>query len=207
MLEAYRFGVCEGPHREPWAAAYHREAVLVYAESLPWSYQHDIARLFRDGEDVMTSRSIRSDLAEDWAIVVRYMREACTAIEDWLVSDVSASRRSDPPATPELGGAVPRVVHYDALARLTTRDGAYRLERAALAVQRHFDAAVPQSLEGPERLMLTKLVSGVPIADMAHELGFSERSMYRELSKLWAKLGVSGRAAGLHKATSEGLID
>lgn len=34
-----------------------------------------------------------------------------------------------------------------------------------------------------------------------------ERSMYRELSRLWDKLGVSGRAAGLQKATAEGLID
>ncbi len=207
MLEAYRFGMHEGPHREPWAAAYHREAVLVYAESLPWSYQRDVARLFRDGGQVMATRSIRSDLAEDWAIVAKYMREACAAIEGWLASAGSASRQLDPSAAPELGGAVPRVVHYDALARLTTRDGARSLERAALAVQRHFDAEVPQSIEGSEQFMLTRLVSGMPIVEVAREMGYSERSMYREMSKLWAKLGVSSRAAGLHKATSEGLID
>ena len=38
-----------------------------------------------------------------------------------------------------------------------------------------------------------------PVAESCHapEMGYSERSMYRELSKLWDKLGASGRAAGL----------
>ena len=206
VSEVYGFGVPEGPHREPWGAAYHREAVHVYAESLPWSYQRDMARLFRDGEEAMARQSIASDLAEDWVIIDGYMREAAGSIEDWLASDESASRRSRPAPTPE-SDEVPRVIHFDALARLTTSEGIRRLGRAALRVQQHFDAMSSQSLDGSERLMLKRLVSGVPIVDVASEMGYSERSMYRALSKLWVKLGVSGRTAGLHKATLEGLID
>lgn len=207
MLEAYRFGVPEGPHRRPWAAEYHREAVHVYGESLPGAYQRDISRLFRDGESVMAGSLISADLAEDWAIVVAYMREAAGSIEDWLASGESVAQRPEPVRSPELGAGVPRVVHYDGLARLTTRAGVRRLKLAADAVRQHFDAGAPPSLTASEQRMLKRLASGVPIADTAAEFGFSERSMYRELSRLWDKLGVPGRAAGLRKATTEGLID
>ena len=207
MLEAYRFGVVEGPHSEPWTAEYHREAVHIYSESLPWSYQRDVARLFRDSGDAMRGRLIPSGLAGDWAIVTAYMREAASSIEDWLASGESGSRWPGPAEAPELTLENPRVVHWDGLAALTTRDGTLRLKRACVAVRQHFDAEAPPSLEASEQLMLKRLASGVPIADVASEMGYSERSMYRELSKLWDKLGVSGRAAGLRKATTEGLID
>ncbi|MYH00944.1 MAG: hypothetical protein F4144_15860 [Acidimicrobiaceae bacterium] len=207
MLEAYRFGVAEGPHREPWTAEYHREAVKIYSESLPWSYQRDVARLFRDSENAMKERLIPSGLAGDWAIVTAYMREAAGSIEDWLASGEPVSRGPRLAEAPELTLENPRVVHWDGLAALTTRDGTRRLKRACVAVRQHFDAEAPPSLEAAEQLMLKRLASGVPIADVASEMGYSERSMYRELSRLWDKLGVSGRAAGLRKATAEGLID
>lgn len=207
MLEAYRFGVPEGPHRAPWTPEYHREAVHVYSESLPWSYQRDVAKLFRDSLSAMAGRSIPSDLAEDWAIVTAYMREAARSIEDWLASGEPRLDRSGPAESPELTLSNPRVVHWDALAGLTTQDGSRRLKDACVAVKQYFDAEAPPSLKASERLMLERLASGAAIADVAAELGYSERSMYRELSKLWDKLGVSGRAAGVHKATAEGLID
>lgn len=207
ILEAYRFGVPEGPHREPWTAEYHRESVHVYSESLPWSYQRDVAKLFRDCLNAMAGCLIPSDLAEDWAVVTAYMREAVRSIEDWLASREPPSHRSGPAVSPELMADIPRVVHWDALAGLTTQDGTRRLKSASAAVKRYFDAEAPPSLEDSERLMLERLASGAAIADVASGMGYSERSMYRELSKLWDKLGVSGRAAAVHKATAEGLID
>lgn len=199
--------MAEGPHSEPWTAEYHREAVHIYNESLPWSYQRDVAKLFRDCLSAMAGCLIPSDLAEDWAIVTAYMREAVSSIEDWLASGEPQTRRSEPAVSPELMADIPRVVHWDILAGLTTQDGTRRLKNASVAVKKYFDAEVPQSLEASERLMLERLASGAAIADVASELGYSERSMYRELSKLWGKLGVSGRAAGVRKATAEGLID
>ena len=207
MLEAYRFGVPEGPHSEPWTAEYHREAVHVYSESLPLSYQRDVARLFRDGERAMATRLIPAGLAEDWVIVSGYMREAASSIDDWLASGEPRPSPSRPARSPELTGDTPKVVHWDALAGLTTQDGTRRLMSACTAVKQHFDAEAPHSLEASDLLMLQRLASGRPTADIASEMGYSERSMYRELSKLWDKLGVSGRAAGLRKATVEGLIN
>jgi hypothetical protein len=207
MLEAYRFGVAEGPHPEPWTAEFHREAVHVYSESLPRLYQRDVARLFRDSETAMAGRLIPSELAGHWAIVTAYMREAAGSIEDWLASGEPSSLPSGPARALELTADNPRVVHWDALAGLTSRAGVRRLKLVAEAVQRHFDADAPPSLKAFERSMLKGLASGAAIADLAIELGSSQRSMYRELSRLWDKLGVSGRAAGLQKATAEGLID
>ena len=207
ILEAYRFGVPEGPDCEPWTAEYHREAVHVYSESLPLSYQRDVALLFRDSERAMSTRSIPSVLAGDWAIVAAYLREAADSIEDWLASDEPRPRRSGPARAPELTANTPKVVHWDALAALTTQDSTRRLKSACVAVKRYFDAKAPRSLQASELLMLQRLASGRTIGDVASEMGYSERSMYRELSKLWDKLGVSGRTAGLHKATAEGLID
>lgn len=207
MLECYRFGVADGPHPEPWAAEFHREAVKIFSESLPWSYQRDVARLFRDCENAMTGRLIPSSLAGDWAIVTGFMREVAASIEEWQASGEPVSSLQRLAEVPAQTHENPRTVHWDDVAALTTRDGARRLKRASLAVRQYFDAEAPPSLEASEQLMLKRLVAGVPIADVASEMGHSERSMYRELSKLWDKLGVSGRAAGLQKARAEGLID
>jgi len=207
ISECYRFGVPEGPHSEPWGAEYHREAVHVYNESLPWTYQRDIAKLFRDSLSTMAGCLIPAELAEGWAIVSSYMREAADAIEDWLAPGELRLDRSGSAVSPELVSDIPRVVHWDALAALTTKDGTRRLKDACVAMKQYLDAEAPQSLKVSERLMLERLVSGTAISDLASEMGYSERSMYRELSKLWDKLGVSGRVAGVHKATARGLID
>ncbi len=207
MLEAHRFGVPEGSHQEPWTPAYHGEAVHIYSECLPWTYQRDIAKLFRDSLHAMAGCLIPSGLAADWAIVTAYMREAADAIEDWLASVEPRLDRSGSEVSPELTADTPRVIHWDALAALTTRHGTHRLKGACMAVKQYFDAEAPPSLEASEQQMLERLSSGAAITDVASEMGYSERSMYRELAKLWDKLGVSGRATGMHKATAEGLIN
>lgn len=207
MLDAYRFGTAEGAHTELWKAGFHHDAVRIFGESLPPSYQRNVARLFRDAENAMTARSIPSDLAEDWAIVAAYAREAAASIEDWLVSAEARPSRRDPAGIPELTGTAPSVVHYDALARLSTRAGAQRMELAAATLLRYLDESMPKPLADGERQVLRRLVAGMPVADIAAELGHSERSMYRELSRLWTNLGVSDRSAGIRKALAEGLID
>ena len=41
----------------------------------------------------------------------------------------------------------------------------------------------------------------------AEEFGYSRRSLYRQLSKLWRALGVAGRMEAVRKAAAEGLLD
>ena len=63
------------------------------------------------------------------------------------------------------------------------------------------------ALDDSERHMLTRLKAGSAIVDLAAEMGYSERSMYRALARLWDRLGVSGRKEGIHRVGEVGLLD
>ena len=80
IAQAHHFGVPEGPHEHPWTEPYHREAVHLYAESLPPSYQCDVGALFSQSADAMDRRQIPARLAGHWAIVAAYLRNASAAI-------------------------------------------------------------------------------------------------------------------------------
>lgn len=207
IVEGHQFGRPEGPHERPWTAEYHRAAVDVYGKSLPWSYQSDIAALFRQSVDTMGELSIPSALAEDWAIVIEYLTGASFAIDRWLSSEESRLLESETTFSPDIGDHTPVVVHFDELAELTTSEGASRLERAALAVKSHMETLWSAGLDGDEQRLLKMVASGMTIDEMAAEFHRSPRSMHRELKKLWKALGVHDRTEGLHKAVEEGLID
>ena len=207
IAEAHRFGVPEGPHDELWAAAYHREAVHVYGESLPRSYQRDIASLFSHSADALAETTIPTSLAEDSLIVAGYMRSACAAIVSWLDAEPGGLEAPEPSEPPEIDDHMPVVIHFDRLAALTTRQGACRLERAAVAVQHHVGTPPVPALDGGQQRLLQGVASGAPIVDLAAEFGYSRSSMYRELSKLWRALGVSDRAHAIRKAAEAGLLD
>ena len=210
ILEAHRLGVAEGPHEKPWTIGYHRDAVHIYAESLPPWYQSDIAALFGRSARTMAGCSIPARLAEDWVIVTDYMVSARTAIREWLASVESSrahQRASTSVPTVDEQETPPLVIWFDALARLTTSDGARRLEQAAISVRQHMEAPVPEVLDERELELLKRLADGAAIVDLAGEMGYSERSVYRALANLWKKLGVPGRKEGVRKASSAGLLD
>ena len=209
IVEAHRLGVSEGPHERPWTLDYHRDAVHIYSESLPSWYQGDIAALFGRCVETMARCSIPARLAEDWVIVTDYLVSARIAILDWLASMDSRPRRcaSASASTVTEQEKPPSVIWFDALARLTTTDGARRLEQAAIAVRHHMEAPAPAMLDDRELELLKRLADGVAIADLAAEMSYSERSIYRALANLWKKLGVPGRKEGVKKAALDGLLD
>ena len=209
ILEAHRLGVAEGPHEKPWTIGYHRDAVHIYAESLPPWYQSDIAALFSRSARTMAGCLIPARIAEDWVIVTDYMVSARTAILKWSASVESRpdQRASTSAPTVDEQETPPLVIRFDALARLTTSDGARRLEQAAISVRQHMEAPVPEVLDEREIELLKRLADGAAIVDLAAELGYSERSVYRALASLWKKLGVPGRKEGVRKASSAGLLD
>jgi len=99
------------------------------------------------------------------------------------------------------------MIRFDHLAALTTSDGANRLERAAISVRCHMEAPDPQVLDGHELKLLKRLADGTAIADLAAEMDYSQRSVYRVLASLWKKLGVRDRKEGVRKATEAGLLN
>lgn len=161
IAEAHRFGVAEGPHEHPWTAAYMREAIGVYAAALPVTYQRDVASLFGHCADSMARQSIPASLAKDWLIVSEYLTNATGAILDRLEPVPAGS--GEPPG---IDDHEPAVVHFDQLAALTTRGGALRLERAALAVKGHASGGPTGALDDEQMRLLKAVASGVAIADL-----------------------------------------
>lgn len=206
IAEAHQFGRPEGPHEQPWTAEYHRAAMDVYEKSLPWSYQQEIAALFRQSAETMDELAIPAALAGDWAIVAEYLSGASVAIDRWLSSEESRLLESETVLV-DIEDHTPVVVHFDELAELTTTEGANRLERAALAVQSHMETLTGAALGNYELHLLEMVASGLTIDEMAEDINLSPRSTHRELKKLWGALGVHGRTEGLNKAVEEGLID
>jgi hypothetical protein len=186
--------------------AYMGEAISVYAAALPVSYQRDVASLFRQCADSMARQRIPVGLAEDWLIVSEYLINASDTIMD-LLPPQRDPVRAHPSDQPVVDDHEPAVVRFDRLAALTTREGALRLERAALAVKSHVVGGVPNTLDGEQLRLLKAVASGAAISVLAADFGYSERSMYRALAVLWRALGVPDRIQGIRKAAVEGLLD
>ena len=55
VLKAHELGFAEGPHERPWDLRFHRDAVPVYAASLPAPYQLCVAEFFRLNSEVMAN--------------------------------------------------------------------------------------------------------------------------------------------------------
>ena len=179
----------------------------MYAITLPWSYQRDIARLFNSCVYAMAKCSIPPGLAEDWFIVTAYFRECSGAIIKWLPYGKSQSSVEEPAERVAIVGEAPGLIRYERLAELTTREGALRLEQAAVAVQELF--CEPATTEiGDDQLRLLRMVaSGATIAEIAHEFSYAQRTVFRALARLWKALGVTGRIEGIRVAAEEGLLD
>ena len=96
------------PHDRPWTAEYLREAISVYSQSLPRSYQQNMADLFSGAAEAMAARSVPAELAEDWLIVTEYMTQAGIAIDRWLAAQKPESPAEEIPP-PEIDDHTPSV--------------------------------------------------------------------------------------------------
>ncbi len=207
ILEAHSLGVPEGTHDDMTSIAYQQEAIEIFGESLPWSYQRRIASLFSRATDALDEMTIPVPLAEDCLIVGNYLRSSCTAIDYWLETHPCAANAPEPDEISEMYAHTPMVVHFDLLAQLITRHGACRLQQAAIALQQHLDSSSMPALTEDQKKLLKGLASGARITDIARQLGYSRSSLYREMSKLWESLSVPGRSQAIHKASKQGLLD
>ena len=207
VVEAHEFGIREGLHRQPWAESFVGDGVRVYVETLPVWYMREVASLIEQCLEVLETHRVPARHAEDWLIVIQFMHNARDALVPWGrgLDRVSAGPR--PGAEPMTEGRLPSILRVDRLAALTTTEGARRLAGAARIVRRQLKEESVVPLTDEQRRLLKAVASGRPVADLAEELGYSRRSMYRRLSRLWQQLGVAGAVAGIHKATAEGLLD
>lgn len=207
IVEAHDLGFAEGPHESPWESEFQVDAVPIFATSLPASYQLCAAEFFHKSSQAMANETIPGSLATDWAIVRSYLDSASTALTAYYAApqDEPQEHSIGRSAETAVGEYLPMVVRFDLLAQLATREGARHLERAAVAARDHMEDH-QAGLDDVELEILIRLNAGAATAVVAAELGYSERTVYRMLARVWQKLGVPGRTEGMRNAIERGLL-
>ena len=95
---------------------------------------------------------------------------------------------------------------YGELAAIVSKDGA-RLWSASVG---RIESACGEREQCPiseqERIWLRRISAGDRTLDIAHDSGYSERSLYRALADLWCRLDVDNRVEAVALATKNGWI-
>jgi DNA-binding NarL/FixJ family response regulator len=111
-------------------------------------------------------------------------------------------------------GACGAVGHDDPLAEIVETVGAAARRRTLLPRSIAFEVAnangtksTAVKLSGSETQWIRALASGVTVAELADQVGYSERELYRLLKGLYAHLGVERRSEALARAGTLGLVD
>ena len=132
-----------------------------------------------------------------------------------FLRNVSDALRTAPQLGPEAEAegirayhGIPRAIPIVPLAEGSTVSGARALLEACNEVSA--DLADPVSihlLSADERAILVRISSEWTIAQVAADLGYSERSLYRRLKLIRSKLGARSRQEVVLEATRRGLIE
>lgn len=77
---------------------------------------------------------------------------------------------------------------------------------AALVADSAVDAAPPQMLSAEKLSWLRALAAGTTVAQLASQVGYSERAMFRLLRALYRDMGVSSRVEALMRAREKGWL-
>lgn len=203
--EAHALGFGPGRHDELWGREFHRDAIWVWEQTLPWAYLGPLARGFCDIALHMGEHAAPKGPPESWAIVAEYLHTAGTVLLDHAPTDMAKIADAQ-----RMGERTPSVVRFDELAKLASADGAARLRLAGEDVARHVEPATrhaPPTLSDEELSILRSLAAGRRMVEIAEDHGFSERSLYRLLRDIWETLGATSRMEGLAIAIREGLLD
>jgi DNA-binding NarL/FixJ family response regulator len=111
-------------------------------------------------------------------------------------------------------GACGAVGHDDPLAEIVETVSAAVRRRTLLPRSIAFEVAktngTPSTaikLSAQETLWIRALASGVTVGELADQVGYSERELYRLLKRLYTHLGVKRRSEALVRAGTLGLVD
>ena len=80
-------------------------------------------------------------------------------------------------------------------------------ERIARAIHQPSTTTAPPPLQARERQWLRQLGTGTTVSALAESAAYSEREMYRLLSKLYTRLGAANRTEALLRAERWGVLD
>jgi DNA-binding NarL/FixJ family response regulator len=110
-------------------------------------------------------------------------------------------------------GACGAVGHDDPLSEIVGTVGAATQGRTllpkgiALEVAGTYGPPSPVDLNSQEMHWIRALAAGATVSELADEVGYSERELYRLLKRLYARLGVERRSEALVRAGTLGLVN
>jgi DNA-binding NarL/FixJ family response regulator len=111
-------------------------------------------------------------------------------------------------------GACGVVGHDDPLAEIVETVGAAVRRRTLLPRSIAFEVASTNGVQSTtvklsdqETQWIRALARGATVTDLADQVGYSERELYRLLKRLYAHLGVEKRSEALVRAGTLGLVD
>ncbi len=203
IQQAHRFGIGPGDEREPWTIEFQRKAVGVYASTLPWDYLVGLASGFADGADLMVEVSGPRTAAKQWMRMETYLRSAAQAIREQAPPSMATSPRR----ASDLDDMTPPVMPFDQLAAMIHVEGASVLRDTGAAIERCCNGVDDCPLTDQEIDWMRQFMAGARSVDVAERSGYSERSLYRALSDLWRRLGVTDRKDAVGLVASKGWVE
>ncbi len=200
IVQGHALGITPGDVDDMLCPDYHAAAVDVYAETLPWPYLVGLARSFDD-----RARIIDEHLADDddASVVGTYLRAVAGAITEAAPRAAVAT-----PPLEELDDTTPPIMPFGRLAAMVSAPAANQLLEAAARVEQTLrDHVDPCPLTDEELNWLRRLREGGRIVDIARDHGLAERTLYRALNDIWARLGVDNRIDGVATVVANGWLD
>lgn len=224
IAEAYDYGVEVGPDVEPWQRPFAASFVHALARALPESFVRSVAAHFE--EAIEERRSLRRERELGPSPFFAFLQHVVSVERELHGPRQPAARVDGIPID-----RAPSVIPYGPLAALTAPEGLRTLRIAAerstaqcstsqrstaqgwtaACSDAECDVATPRtSLPAPgfeEVQILRALAAGEKVVDLAVRLGYSQRTVYRRLSRVWRELGVSSTVEGIAAATRAGWLD
>jgi len=180
---------------DPWTDEYQRAAFELYRSHFSDVYLNWLANVFASA--VPATASLRGDSA---ATVATYLRTASEVILE------AGPTPGDAPEKYELRNRTPAVMPFTRIAGLVSNAGARALVDAGRAVHHRAGHQTAPPISEEELSWVQRLAQGLRVVDLAEEVNYCERSMYRHLSLVWDRLSVRNRQEAIALAVREGWI-
>ncbi len=206
ISEAHTLGHGPGTIDELWTSDFQEKAMHVYTLTIPWDYLINLADHFQATHRHMIVIGSPTHISEEWLITAEYLR---TASEVILAFAPPLSNIEPRP----LESATPSVMQFGLLGEAASTAGAANLEASASVVCETIRTLSPNggAAENPlntnEIRALHLLIAGDKITEASHKLGYSPRTLNRQLERIWKRLGVKNRNEGIALAVRRGWLE
>ena len=210
ILDAHSFGFGPGNVDDLTSAAFHERAIGAIASSLPWPYLVAIGRHFAETASILAKNGSGQCDVDDWLMVMSFLRSASASLLNNAPDEARTLADEGESAFIVLDRS-PTVTRFDLVAEISSQAGAEALVSAAVAVAAEWSDATEfrassLGLSEIEIQLVRRLAAGTSVVDIGHEIGYSERSVYRKLDQIWRKIGAGSKSDGLVRLGKAGLL-